>query len=360
MEKTLDFAKKALDTLMRKFTVEELPPAMGFHYHQGVFLRGMEEYYDICGEKSYFDYIKSWVDVHVTEEGVLENSNYNVFDDLQPMNLLFRIYEKTGDKRYKKVLDDVMPNYLTWKTNSKGGFWHKIHMENQMWLDSLYMAGPLGVHYGAFSGKEEYIDLITLQLELMWKYMRDERTGLLYHAWDESKQKAWADSKTGLASCFWGRALGWLPAAMVDILDYMPSGHPKRKMIINCLNSLVEAVCDYQDEESGMWYQVINRGIDENNWLESSCSCLFAYGMAKGVRKGYLDKKYADNARRAYKGVLSFTREEGDDFFMDNICVGTGVNNYDGYLARPTSTNDLHGVGAFVMMCCELARLENN
>ena len=215
------------------------------------------------------------------------------------------------------------------------------------------------MHYGAFSGKEEYIDLIMLQFDLMWEYMRDARTGLLYHAWDESKQKAWADSKTGLASCFWGRALGWLPVAIVDILDFMPQNHPKRSVLIERLQSLMDAVCSYQDEKSGMWYQVINRGIDENNWLESSCSCLFACGMAKGVRKGYLDKKYMDNARRAYEGVLQYTREEGEDFFVDNICIGTGVNNYDGYLARPTSTNDLHGVGAFVLMCCELARLEN-
>lgn len=359
MKTTLDYAKKALDTLIRKFTVEELPPENRFHYHQGVFLRGMEEYYAVCNDEVYYNYIKDWIDLHISEDGVLHNSNFREFDDLQPLNLVFRIYEKTKDERYKKALDDVMPLYLSWETNSKGGFWHKKNMNYQMWLDSLYMAGPLGVHYGAFSGKEEYIDLIVLQLELMWENMRDERTGLLYHAWDESKQKPWADSKTGLAPCFWGRSIGWLPVAMVDILDYMPETHPKRAMIIERLNQLLEAVCDYQDEKSGMWYQVVNRSVDENNWLESSCSCLFACSMAKGVRMGYLDEKYAEKAWKAYHGVLEYTREEGDNFFVDNICIGTGVMNYEGYLTRPTSTNDLHGVGAFVLMCCELARLES-
>lgn len=359
MDTTLDLAKKALDTLINKFPVEELPPANRFHYHQGVFLRGMEDYYAVRGEKAYYNYIKNWIDLHVTEDGNLENSNFKEFDDLQPLNLVFRIYEETQDERYKKVLDNVMPLYLNWETNSKGGFWHKKHMQNQMWLDSLYMAGPLGVHYGAFSGKYEYIDLIILQLELMWKYMRDEKTGLLYHAWDESKQKMWADTKTGLAPCFWGRSIGWLPVAMVDILDFLPENHPKREMVINCLKTLIESVCDYQDEESGMWYQVVNRGLDENNWLESSCTCLFACSIAKGIRMGYLDKKYADNAKKAYRGVLKYTREEGNEFYVDNICIGTGVMNYEGYLARPTSTNDLHGVGAFVLMCCEIARLES-
>jgi len=36
------------------------------------------------------------------------------------------------------------------------------------------------------------------------------------------------------------------------------------------------------------------------------------------------------------------------------------LGDYQHYIKRPVSTNDLHGVGAFVMMCCELARLENN
>ena len=349
-----EYARLALDTLMNKFTVDTLPPVNGFHYHQGVFLRGMEEFWRICREEKYYQYIKEWVDLFVSAEGELHNANLEVFDDLQPLNLVFGLYESSGEEKYKKVLDRVMPNFLTWKTNSKGGFYHKSYNPNQLWLDTLYMAGPLGVHYGAFSGRKEFIDIIFLQFELIWENMRDARSGLLYHAWDESRKMFWADTKTGLASCFWGRSVGWVPAAIVDILDYIPLDYPKRKEMIAALNELLTAVCEYQDKETGLWYQVINRGNDEKNWLETSCSCLFAYAMAKGVRKGYMPELYINNARRAYEGVLKHTRLENNLLFLDDICIGTGVMNYEGYLQRPTSTNDLHGVGAFVLMCCEI------
>lgn len=352
-KKSIEYAAMAIDTITSTFTPKTLPPSMLFHYHQGVFLRGVEEYLSICNNEKYYNYLKEWVDLSVTPEGKLENAKYTEFDDLQPLNLVFGLYEKTGDKKYIKALDSVMPCFLTWRTNSKGGFWHKVENPNQMWLDSLYMAGPLGVHYGVISGKTEYIDIIFRQLKLMRENMTDARTGLLYHAWDESKTMPWADKKTGLAPCFWGRSIGWLPAAMVDMLDFVPVDYPQRSTMITALNELVDAVCQYQDKKNGMWYQILNRENDKNNWHETSCSCLFAYSILKAVRNGYIDKKYAENAKLAYKGVLEHIRVADDLLFVDDICIGTGVLNYEEYINRPTSTNDLHGMGAFIMMCCE-------
>ena len=54
--------------------------------------------------------------------------------------------------------------------------------------------------------------------------MRDAKTGLLYHGWDESKQQRWANKTTGDSPEFWGRAMGWYMMALVDTLDYYPDG----------------------------------------------------------------------------------------------------------------------------------------
>ncbi|WP_189398216.1 glycoside hydrolase family 88 protein [Arenicella chitinivorans] len=43
---------------------------------------------------------------------------------------------------------------------------------------------------------------------------RDPETGLLYHAWDESKLQPWADPKTGRAPGFWSRAMGWIDVGL--------------------------------------------------------------------------------------------------------------------------------------------------
>ena len=39
---------------------------------------------------------------------------------------------------------------------------------------------------------------------------------------------------------------------------------------------------------------------------------------------------------------------------MGGVCIGTGVGDYRHYCERPTSVNDLHGVGAFLLMCAQM------
>ena len=109
MEKRpLDYAKASMDTMMRKWEAPKLPPEGRFHYHQGVFLSGMYKSYELCKEEKYFDYIKSWVDAVITEDGVIKQADMGQFDDMQPGILLYPLYHCTGDARYKKALDSLM------------------------------------------------------------------------------------------------------------------------------------------------------------------------------------------------------------------------------------------------------------
>ena len=81
MEKRpLDYAKASMDTMMRKWEAPKLPPEGRFHYHQGVFLSGMYKSYELCKEEKYFDYIKSWVDAVITEDGVIKQADMGQFD----------------------------------------------------------------------------------------------------------------------------------------------------------------------------------------------------------------------------------------------------------------------------------------
>ncbi len=86
----------------------------------------------------------------------------------------------------------------------------------------------------------------------MEKHARDAKTGLLYHAWDESKQQKWANKETGASPHFWARAMGWYSDALVDALDYFPETHPKRQALIDILNRLVNAIEKQQDKTTGL------------------------------------------------------------------------------------------------------------
>lgn len=354
----LDYAKLTCSMQMSEENREHMfDAAMGFDYQKGVFLCGLERLYNITGDESYYSYIKEWVDNYIDENGELHHAQLDRLDDLKSAVLLFELYEKTGDVRYKKVLDMAMELYENWKTNEHGGFWHMGQYPNQMWLDGLYMACPNLVLYGVKFGEEKYIDMAYHQMKLMWDNMRDERTGLLYHAWDATKKELWADPKTGLSPEFWGRALGWYVVTLFDIASYLPDSYEKKAEFIKNGTELIKAIISYRDEKTKKWFQVVNRGNDPNNWVETSCSCLFTYAICKGINEGYLDESYKKIAEESFEGIVKDIEIADGKIQMDKTCIGTGVKHtYELYLKRPVQMNNLHGMGAFVLMCSEYSR----
>lgn len=353
----LNYARLCCDTMMKKYPLPaDIPPTPRFHYHAGVFLSGMERVYELCGEKKYDDYIRGYIDTYVDEDGRLTHANLDQLDDIQPCTLMYRLCD--DEPRYRKVLDEVVPRLLNWKTTPVGGFWHKDICPDQVWLDGMYMSGLLGVRYGLLTGKREYLEIMHKELEVMWRNMRDETTGLLYHAWDYSKKAEWANKESGCSSFFWGRALGWYAVAAADLSEYL-EGDPLQADFTDHALRLVRSLLRYQDEKTGLWYQVVDRVGASDNWTETSCSCLFLYGICNLIRRGILEESYVENVKKAYEGIIkNKTRMEGDTLIISDICIGTGVGDYEFYVNRPTSENDLHGTGAFLLMCSELERLK--
>lgn len=355
--KALMYGKMACDTMMRKFDAPDLPPKGGFHYHAGVFLSGMMNIYSVSGEEKYFDYTKKWVDSIVKEDGVIEYHTKGALDDYMAGILLFPLYERTGDRKYIDALNVLLPNLRNWHRNDYGGFWHMEWRAFQMWLDGLYMAGPLMAAYGEKQNKSVYIDIAVEQALLMYEHIQDKETKLLYHAWDPSKNMPWADNKTGLSPEFWGRALGWYVVAILDIMEHMNPETEEYKKLAEIENEVLTAIFSYQDKDKKLWYQVVDKGHIEGNWLEASCSCLYIYAAFKAARMKVMDGALLEKAAEGFYAVIDrFAQIEGNDLLVSGVCVGTGVMDLKGYFDRPRVTGDLHGMGAFLLMCAEIAR----
>lgn len=344
------YARACCDTMMRKFEAAKLPPEGRFHYHQGVFLSGMYRTYVLTGDEKYYDYIKAWVDSTVDENGSIKLYDKGQMDDIEPGVLLFPIYERTGDIRYKRALDTLIADMENYPHNEDGGYWHKAWCEGEMWLDGLYMGGPITAHYGSAFEKPEWFDIVAEQVKLMKKHTEDKKTGLWRHAWDINKRAEWADPVTGQSPEFWGRSLGWVPMAILDDLRYIPKYHRDYDELVSIMKELLINICHYQSDE-GRWYQVVDKGGEKGNWLENSCSCLFVAAICRAVKKGFLPESYLDAAAKGYVAVNDSLTWRGDDLIIENICIGTGVGDYDFYCARPTCENDLHGSGAYLLMC---------
>lgn len=356
-KRPLDCALAAGETMMRKFAPENLPPAGRFHYHQGVFLSGMLETYKLTGERKLFNYVKAWVDSLIDDYGNIVHFDPGMLDDLQPAILLFPLYEETKDARYKDAMDTAVWYYEHFPRNRYGGFWHKAVHRDEMWLDGLYMAGPFMAQYAKEFNQPALAGLAVHQAELMERFTRDDATGLWYHAVDLRKCHPWADPKTGCSPEFWGRAMGWVPVALLNEMDFLPNAGKAK--LARITHDLLFALINFQDDATGLWYQVVNKGSQPGNWLETSCSCLYTAGICKAVRTGVLPESALEPAKKAVTGVINRLVRSGDDVLIENICEGTGVGNYAFYCNRKRCVNDLHGVGAFLLMCAEAERVFN-
>lgn len=334
-------------------------------YTHGLVLSSMTKLGKTTGDEKYFDYVKEYADKMVAENGDILTYQIDEFniDHIQPGNVLLTVYQQTKEDKYLKALENLRTQ-LEWQPRTtEGGFWHKLKYPWQMWLDGLYMGSPFYARYTvAFNEDPKCFDDIVKQIKLMEKHTRDATTGLLYHGWDESAVQRWADPETGRSKNFWGRAMGWYAMGIVEILDYLPEDHPERREVIAILTRLVDALIPYQDE-SGLWYQVVDQGEREGNYLEASGSCMFVYAIAKAVNEGYLEKNYMKYAKKGYEGILQHLIEVDDSgkVTITNVCsvAGLGGDPYrDGtyayYISEPQRDNDPKATGPFILASLEL------
>ena len=145
--------------------------------------------------------------------------------------------------------------------------------------------------------------------------------------------------------------MGWFGMTLIEVLELLPKDHPQRPKLIAQVKQLVKTWADFQDKKTGLWFQVVDKGDNPANWLETSSSSMYTYVTSMAVDRGYVEKKYASNAKRGYAGVLTKISLDSDgQTNLIDICEGTNVADLAYYFARKRNTNDFHGLGAFLIM----------
>lgn len=335
-----------------------------WNYKHGLLALAYEKLYEKTEDEKYFIYEKGYADALIDSAGIIDTyklKSYNI-DNINAGKILFKLYEKTKENKYKIALNSLRKQFDGHPRTKSGGFWHKNIYPNQMWLDGLYMGQPFYTRYSIEFEDGKNLDDIAKQFELSFTHTYDEKTGMLLHAWDESKEMDWADKTTGKSPNFWSRSMGWYVMALVDVLDYFPESHPKHKELVSYLNQLATALVKFQDK-SGIWYQVTDMGNKEGNYLEASGTLMFAYGMAKGVKKGYLPAEFKDVANKAFDGVTKKLIKVDDNgvIHLTQICKGAGLGgnpyrdgSFEYYTKEGIRVDNLHGIGPFILAAIEL------
>ncbi len=323
---------------------------------------------EITGEKKYTDFAEKFIDYYVNEDGSIlgySKEKYNL-DDVNEGRVLFDLYKMTGKEKYKKAIFLLRSQLEKQPRTNTGNFWHKQIYPNQIWLDGLYMAQVFYVRFQKEFGGKDYSDTVS-QFKNVQKLMRDKEKGLYYHGTDCSKTAFWADKETGRSQNFWLRAMGWFCVALADIIEYIDDENSKKELI-DIFAEVITGISKYADPETGMYYQVIDQGNRDGNYLETSGSSMIAYAMMKGARLGVIDKKYAEMGKKTFDGICQkyLTVSDDGDLNLGGICLVAGLGpednrrrdgSYEYYISEPVVENDAKGVAPFVMCYMEIKRL---
>ena len=376
-------------------------------YVMGIELEGMLDTYLRYGDQRIMDYCKLYTDTMINERGEIRGYNlldYNL-DNIRTGHFVTRMYEQLPEQKNLTAIETLLRQLDKQpRTVADKVYWHKAIYAYQVWLDGIFMGLPFRCLTASLlstapkGGKTAkrlmtqaqaraiYDDAVS-QLVTTYHRTLDPKTGLNRHAYDENRNMFWADPQTGLSQHCWGRAQGWFSMALIEVLDALPADYSRRAEVIDLLRKDLDAVIKWQDKASGVWYQVMDSPGREGNYLEATCSAMFAYVLLKAYNKGYLGTKYREAGLKAYRGIVShFIRVNPDKTIsLTNCCavagLGPGISpqveaalkainpkakakqssNRDGsyayYLSEPIRDNDAKGVGPFIWASLEMEKM---
>ena len=258
---------------------------------------------------------------------------------------LIEVYKLVKRDDYKAYIDKAADHILNKQSRlGDGTLVRSAPHRMTIWGDDLYMSIVFLARMGDLTGDQKYFDDAARQVINFTKYLYDPYTQLYYHGW-------YSDLKVNNVA-HWGRCNGWVMLAQADLLEYLPENHPLRDTLLSILQQQIIGVARYQSQ-SGLWHQLLDK---TDSYLETSCSAMFTYAIAKAVNNGWIDRRYRTVAEQGWQGLKTKIQPDGQ---VRDICIGTGMeDNLVFYYTRPAELNDIHGLGAVLMAGVEIMKLK--
>lgn len=343
------------DSLMARFPDPDSIPHRAWCYTQGYILCGFEMLGDLTGDPRYFAYLRRFVDQHVDKQGNIRGFRGDSLDDIMAGTTIVAVFKKTGEERYRRAAEHVRHALDRYPRNGDGGFWHgdRPTMAHEMWIDGVFMGGMFLLRYGEVVGdRAECYDEVARQILIFASHAARPGTGLFVHAYDEDKNAPWADPVTGLSPEVWSEGLGWYALVITEALRVLPVDHARRAELEKIMRELAAGLRKCQDPQTGLWFQVVDKGDRADNWTDTSGSAMFVYAIQRSIDLGLIDREiYAPVVRRGYLGLLTKASINPHYRLVDlrDACDGLGVQrSYEDYVNYPRRINAKEAMGSFL------------
>jgi unsaturated rhamnogalacturonyl hydrolase len=359
-KETYTEAKNIPDTVKVKFKNQFAVWA----YPNGVLNMAMINLGNYLKEEKYSDYAVKHIAFAFSNYKIFEERNRNTPNSRYPLRQItimkelddcgalgasvIEISNKKNTTEYRDYIDRAAKHIFEVQDRLPDGtFVRKGPNEMTLWADDLYMSVPFLARMGKLTSEVKYFNDAVKQVLNFDKYLWDATRELYYHCYFTDWQR------NGVAH--WGRCNGWVMMAQAHLLSFLPDDHPQRKAIIANLEKQIVGIAKYQSPE-GLWHQVLDR---TDSYLESSCSAMFVYSIAKAINAGWINKQYASIAITGWEGLKAQKiTPEGQ---MKDVCIGTGIrNDMVFYYQRPAVLNEIHGLGALIEAGIEVMKLKQS
>jgi rhamnogalacturonyl hydrolase YesR len=229
-------------------------------------------------------------------------------------------------------------------------------VDDWWWIDALQMAMPVYARLGVIYNDTRYFD----RMHEMYLYTKNKHgeKGLyntVEHLWWRDKDFDPPYAEPNGKNCYWSRGNGWVIAALVRTLEWLPESSPYREEYIKTLKEMSEALVSCQRSD-GFWNVSLH---DPSNFggKELTGTSLFVYGMAWGVKNGILEKeKYMPVILKAWTGLVSDCVHPNG--FLGHV-QGTGKEPKDSQPTGYSNTPNFEdfGLGCFLLAGSEIYSL---
>jgi unsaturated rhamnogalacturonyl hydrolase len=344
LSNAIELIADATITLMRDEYENQVPEIHRWDWQPGVGLYGLIRAYDLTKEQRFLDYCRYYIDRLLGEDLVSYSINGSML-----FEIVLKLYELGGEERYRTE----MRYYLRWLLYSaakcqNGCFEHSwtetdVHLTEQVWIDTLFMAGIVLADSFRILGREDCREAIVEQFASHQTCLQDSDTGLYRHLYD-------ANTDSHMAGAFWGRGNGWMAASAVDVLEAIGTGDAEHQHIVDAFRRQMRAIQKLQ-APNGMFHTVLD---NPDTYLEMSATAALGYAALKGVRLGLLDGGFTTVGKAAVQAVLEHIKPNG---VVGRVSSGTsGFIGYEEYNQIPIAPR-LYGQALAILALTERLRL---
>lgn len=329
-------------TITQRHPDPDTYPWRSWSYSQGFMLMGMAKLFSTSNDSLYYHYILKYADEHVDSLGNLNKFTGNSMDDMMAGSVIVWAYRQTGLEKYRRAAGQIRKAFDDYPRTPDGLFWHGRKTKGEVWVDGIFMGQMFLTNYGKYIADDKYcFDEAARQLIGIHKKLQKGKSSLLFHAWDEDRDAAWANSKTGLSPEVWSEGLGWYALVLVETLEVFPDGHPQKAELKRICRNLMIGLKRVQDPRTGLWFQVVDKRGRKDNWHDTSGSAMFLYAIKKAMELELIPGRQFDKAiKKAYQGILTKTVINQADGRVDvidacdGLCVQPSYDAYVGYLKK--------------------------